>query len=122
MGEKKLICVICPVGCEIYGTINKGKLQEIKGHRCEQGEEYAREEFTSPARILTATVNIRGGRVSQLPVKSSGPLPREKIEPAMKVLAQVMQKAPVQEGQVIIENILNTGKDLIATRSMDVLD
>ena len=37
----------------------------------------------------------------------------------MKILAGVKVKAPVKKGDVIYKNILNTGIDIIASRSME---
>ncbi len=119
MEEKKLICVICPVGCEVSATLEDGELKDINGYRCAQGEEYAREEFTSPSRILTATVWIKGSRVSQLPVRSNRPLPRPKLEEVMALLAREKLEVPIKEGQIIIENILGTGADIVSSRDLE---
>lgn len=119
MAEKKLICVICPVGCEILATIENGKLKKIKGYRCEQGKDYAKEEFTSPSRILTATVSVKSRQVGQLPVRSTKPLPRQKLEKAMFSLVSINLKPPIKEGQLILEDILNTGVDIVATRDLE---
>ncbi len=119
MAEKKLICVICPVGCEIMAKVENGELKKIKGYRCEQGRDYAREEFTSPSRILTATVRIKSKRVGQLPVRSTEPLPREKLEEAMFSLARVKLEPPIKEGQIILKDILKTGVDIVATRDLE---
>ncbi len=119
MVEKKLICVICPVGCEIKASFEGEDLKEIEGFRCAQGEEYAREEFTSPSRILTATVQVNNSRVAQLPVRSNQPLPREKLEEAMLELARVSLEIPIKEGQVIIKDILGTGSDMVASRNLE---
>jgi CxxC motif-containing protein len=37
----------------------------------------------------------------------------------MRVINEAVVRAPVKVGDIIIENILNTGVNIIATRSMD---
>ncbi len=119
MVEKKLICVICPVGCEIRASIEGGEVKEIRDFRCAQGEEYAREEFTSPSRILTATVQVKNSSIAQLPVRSDKPLPREKLEKAMFQLAGIIMAPPIKEGQLIIKDILGTGANMVASRDLE---
>jgi len=115
--EKKMTCVVCPVGCEI--TVRReGDGLKIKGFQCKQGKIYAQEEFENPSRTLTATVKIKDSVLPLLPVKSKNPLPREKSIQAMQELAKIEIKAPVKIGDTVFANISGTGIDMIATRSM----
>ena len=50
-----------------------------------------------------------------VPCKSKGALPKEKIMDCMKAIADVEVKAPVKLGDVLIENICDTGINIVAT-------
>ena len=68
-----------------------------------------------------ATVAIADGIHSRLPVKTTLPIPKDRLANAMAVLAAVRLKAPVSLGDVIIRDLLATGADVVATRNMDKL-
>lgn len=112
-----LICTVCPKGCRLH-VEKTGNRLTVTGNGCARGEQYAREELTHPMRTLTTTVRIRGGLYPRLPVKSRGGLPRERLMEAMARLDAVEVQTPVEVGDVIVEDILGTGVDIVATRSM----
>jgi CxxC motif-containing protein len=115
---KTLNCITCPMGCEITATLVDGKITKISGNSCPRGEKYAKEELTAPKRMLTSTVEIEGGMLPQLPVVSKSVLPKERILDCAMALRSVKVKAPVHEGDVIAENILGLGVDIVASRDM----
>ena len=55
-----------------------------------------------------------------VPVVSKTTLPKERILDCAAALRRVIVEAPVSEGQVIVENILGLGVDIVASRSMEV--
>ncbi len=118
MEKNNITCVACPVSCEIEVEISRGQIKKIKGFQCVQGKKYAVEEFSQPLRILPATVRVENGLLPLVPVKSQEPIPRDLLEQAMLELARIKLVAPVQEGQVVMKNIMNTGVDMVATRNM----
>ena len=111
---RKFICIQCPLGCEI--TVEGEK---IEGNKCPRGKEYVMQEMKNPKRVLTTTVFIENAIHPMLPVRSNGEVPKELLKECMKILAGVKVKAPVKKGDVIYKNILNTGVDIIASRSME---
>src|SRR6056297_958252 len=120
MGKKILLtCINCPMGCELELEIKDGEIKNITGNRCPSGEEYAEEEFYNPTRILTTTMRVNNGLLPVIPVKSSKPIPKKYLEKAMRVIAKEEVEAPVKIEEVLIENILDTGADIVATRSLD---
>ena len=66
-------CVLCPRGCRVRTTI----LGHVKGNRCEKGAAYARQEAKEPKRVLTTT--LKRGDGTLLAVKSSAPVPRDRL-------------------------------------------
>lgn len=114
--EKELICICCPNGCHL--TVN---LEEntVKGNKCPRGAKYGISELTHPVRIVTTTVKIEGAQHNVLPVRTEKEIPKELMFEAIKEIDKTTVKAPVKEGQVIIENLLDTGVSVISSRNMD---
>lgn len=119
MQERYITCILCPRGCSLKVELDKGKILSVKNNECEKGPRYANDEVYHPTRTLTTTVRVSGARLPLLPVRTNGPIPKDKVFDAMKVLAYTEAKAPITVGQVIYPNILGTGVDVIATRDMN---
>ena len=115
--KRELTCIVCPRGCaltvELVNEDGKAKVLSVYGNGCRRGIGYAESECTAPTRTLTTTVRTSGGGV--VAVKTAAPIPKEKMMDAMDVLSRVTAKEPVKIGDVIVENILNTGVDVVAT-------
>lgn len=120
MEKRDLVCIVCPVGCRL--TLTKDDSAEggylVEGNKCKRGVTYGIKELTNPTRVLTSTVKIKNGLFSRLPVKTDGSVPKELIFECMQLINRVEVASPVEVGDVIIENILNTGVDVVSSRSM----
>lgn len=117
--RKDIICTICPRGCTISVEGDKDSITSVTGYGCKRGEVYATAEFTSPVRILTTTVKIDGHDNDLLPVRSSAPLPKDKILDCMEVIKKTVVKVPVAQYDVVVENILETGVNIVATKDSE---
>ncbi|MBE6790786.1 MAG: DUF1667 domain-containing protein [Ruminococcaceae bacterium] len=113
--KRELTCVACPLGCTITVELNENEVISVTGNTCKRGEAYAKTEITNPTRSLTSTVKVNGGILPVVPVKSDKPVPKDKMFECMKIINSASVDAPVKIGQVIIENILDTGADIVAT-------
>ena len=118
MSEKELICISCPMGCRLTVKLEGNEVISVTGNTCPRGEEYARKECTNPERILTSTVKINGAVHRVLPVITDREIPLGKLFEAMEAIRKVEVDAPVREGDILIEDILGTGANVIASRSM----
>lgn len=116
--NKKITCIECPNGCELSVTIEDGVLTSLTGNQCPKGETYAHAEIEHPVRILTSTVALEGASVRRLPVRTDVAIPRSSLMAAMAVLHAVTVSTPVHCGDIIVENLLNSGANVIATRSV----
>lgn len=116
MEKRELICIGCPMGCPLTVELEGGEILSITGHTCRRGEVYARKEVTNPTRIVTSTVDVEGGKVERVSVKTKEDIPKEKIFQCVKALKGVTVKAPVHIGDVIVANVADTGVDIVATR------
>jgi len=114
-----VICIVCPRGCRL--TVDEENGFAVSGNRCEKGEAYGRAELMHPTRTLTTTVKLTGGVLPRCPVRTAAPIPKDKMFDAMAVINRLTVEAPVKTGQVLIENLLGTGADVIATRTIETL-
>ena len=113
---KNIICVACPMGCGITVEIaENGEIVSVTGNTCKRGDAYARTECTNPVRSLTTTVKVEGGATPVVPCKSAGAVPKDKIIDCAVALRGITAKAPVKIGDILAENILGTGIDIVAT-------
>ena len=113
MREKNITCTRCPMGCALRVTEADGILS-VTGNTCPRGEEYGRSEFTCPVRTLTSTVRVIGAAEPLLPVRTDRPIPKDKLTECMALIRDLTVKAPVTTHQVLLENIADTGADLVA--------
>ncbi len=114
-----IVCIGCPKGCQVKVENDKSEILSIKGFECIRGREYAKKEFTNPTRILPTTVRIKKGELPLIPVKTSAPIPKELLISAMEELAQIEVEAPIRLGDVIVKDLLKTGIDVVATRTIE---
>jgi CxxC motif-containing protein len=117
--KRRFICIICPNGCEVDVEYSGDGVEKISGNLCDKGEEYVRKEILSPERGLTSSVRVRNGSLPLVSVKTSKPVPREKIFGIMDEIADVEVEAPVKIGDVIVRDVLDTGADIIATKNVE---
>jgi len=117
--KETVICVGCPMGCEITLTIDdNGEVSKITGNSCKEGKTYAVDEYKNPVRVLTATVLTEDSCQPLLPVRTDRPIPRSKLIEAMPVLAKVRAKPELEAGDILVHNLLGTGSNVVATSSL----
>ena len=113
---KELICIGCPMGCRL--TVDEDNDYAVTGNTCKRGAEYGRNELKNPTRVLTTTVAIDGAAHGRMPVRTEQAIPKGKLFEAVEVLKKVRLTAPVKCGDVVLENILGTGINVIASRDL----
>lgn len=119
MRKEEMICIVCPVSCHLEVTLDdEGNVLEVTGHACPRGDVYARKELTNPTRMLTSTVKINGAMYDRLPVVTSADIPKDSQFDIMNEIAKVSVDAPIVIGQVLINDVLGLGVDIVASRSM----
>ncbi len=115
METKEMICIGCPLGCNLTVTIDNDDIK-VSGNTCPNGERYAKNEITNPVRIVTSTIDvINGERVS---CKTKEAISKSKIFDCMKEIRKAKASAPIKIGDVLIENVADTGVDIIATKNV----
>ncbi len=111
-----MICIVCPVGCHL----SVDEHNHVTGNKCPRGEAYAIKEATDPRRVLTSSVKTVFNHMPRLSVKSKEPIPKDKIFDVMNCLDRILVSDPVTIGDVIIDDVLGTGIDIISTKSIDL--
>lgn len=116
--EKETTCIVCPIGCKILVRTDGAKFEVLKGNKCKKGIEYARNETLDPRRMLTTSVLVKNGNWPLVSVKSSQPIPKEKLFLVLLEIKTARVEAPVASGQTIIKNVCDTGIDIVATKTV----
>jgi len=115
----ELICILCPRGCRMNVEPGGDCQWEVKGNGCSRGKDYAVQEMTCPLRTLTTSVWVEGGTHRLVSAKTDRSIPRGKIMEALKQTKGLKVNAPINIGDVLLENIAGTGANLVATRKVD---
>lgn len=113
--EKVITCITCPLGCDITVRGDGEKITHMEGSGCKRGEEYARNEFIHPLRLLTSVVRMEGADALLVPVRSDKPLPQELLLKCMDKIRDISVAAPVLRYDILIPDILGTGVNIVAT-------
>ena len=114
--SKKLVCTkqmayICPA----MQTAGRA----VTGNTCPRGAEYAKSEATAPVRTVTSTVCALGGVRPVVAVKTVPDVPKGKIFAVMDAVRALEVSAPVHIGDILCENIADTGSNLVAAADLD---
>jgi CxxC motif-containing protein len=116
--KKEMICIGCPMGCYLTVDYDGKTIRSVSGNRCKVGLEYAEKEISNPERTLTTTVKVKNGHLPLVSVRTNKPIPKNKIFDIMDLLAKIEVEAPVKIGDPIVQNILGTGVNVVATKNI----
>ena len=119
--NKNFTCIECPSGCIMCVDIVNGKVIAVSGNNCSRGEKYARSEVENPERILTSTVVAEGLDSRMVSVRTRTAIPKDKIVSTMKIIHKLKLNTAIKCGEIVVENINDTGVDLLATRDAEVV-
>ncbi|NLT12604.1 MAG: DUF1667 domain-containing protein [Clostridiaceae bacterium] len=145
---RELTCIVCPTGCRLRVDIDtltvtgnqckrglKYGLEELTAPRRTVTSTVRILHQQSDSQVLSSYVDsslqsnsskplvnnffpdsdcIEG----RLPVKTREDIPKDKIESVMQEINQCVVKSPVHLGDIIVENIADTGVALVATRTI----
>ena len=111
-------CIMCPQGCEISAEGSPAH-SSITGNMCPKGAEYVRQELVNPMRNIATSILVEEGELPLASVRLTAPIPKEKIFAVMEEIRQVRRKAPVKEGEIVIENVLGLGSDVMVTKTVE---
>lgn len=112
---KEFTCIICPRGCSLKVDDNGN----ATGNFCPRGKEYAINEITNPKRTITTTIRVKNRKDTVVSVKTTCAVPKGMIFQVMDVINTLSVNAPTRIGDVVLNNILDTGADVVITKNID---
>lgn len=113
---KEFICICCPMGCMLAVTDDGEKIM-VSGNGCPRGRAYGEDEFVAPKRTVTGTVRVNGSK-TMLSVKTLKPIPKQSMLEALSQLKKVSPKPPIKIGDVVLENVADSGVPFVATKDV----
>jgi CxxC motif-containing protein len=116
--HRKFICITCPRGCALDVTMEGEAVVKMEGNSCKRGIDYVTGELNDPRRMVTTTVRVRGGVHPLAPVYTESPIPKPRILDLLAEIRKIELRAPVKFGDVVIENALGTGVNVLASRNI----
>ncbi len=119
--KRELTCIGCPMGCALTVAVDcdtEIRVTEVSGNICKRGDAYARREVISPTRLLTTTLPVLQGERATVAVKTNGEVPKALLLDCARALRGVTLTAPIQAGEVVVRDILHTGVDVIAVKTV----
>ena len=112
---KELTCIVCPRGCRLKVDDN----MEVSGNACPRGKIYAINELTHPTRTITSSIRVTNRPYTLVSVKTSNPIPKDKMFDVMKEIDKLSIEAPTRIGQVVLANVLGTDSNIVITKDID---
>lgn len=121
----KFNCTTCPSECLLTVEVERDangavvEVRSVTGNNCPRGDKFAHQELTCPMRVLTTTVAVSGGEEALLPVRTADAIPLALHAQAMNLIRGVVVEAPIRMGDVVLEDLLGTNIDLVASMNID---
>lgn len=121
MKRKEMICIVCPVGCQLEAHVEEGpeiQVGQISGNLCKKGLSWAEQELINPMRTLTSSIRVEHGDLPLVSVKTDSPIPRGAIPEVMNVIRSARVKAPVHSGDLLIVKPAGLSCNIVATKTV----
>ena len=113
---RSMICIGCPMGCELTATVEDGRVTAVTGNTCGIGKKYAETEVSAPTRMVTTTVLSDGG--VPVPVKTKTAVPKDRVFDVVRAVKARRVALPVGMGDVVLDDAAGTGVPVIATMAV----
>lgn len=117
--KRTIICTVCPNGCAIETEYTCREDLKLSGYSCKRGIKYAEDECFDPKRTFTASAHIEGSGRRMMPVRTDAPISRDLLMKAAEETGKMLLQAPISCRQVIKENFLGSGADLVAAMTLE---
>lgn len=114
---RNMICIGCPMGCELTVEVEDGKAVSVTGNTCGVGKKYAETEVSAPTRMVTTTIMSDNGK--PVPVKAGTAVPKDRIFDVVKAVKSASVKLPVKIGDIAVSDAAGTGVDVIVTKDTE---
>lgn len=118
-------CTTCPSECLLTVEVERDangavvEVRSVTGNNCPRGDKFAHQELTCPMRVLTTTVAVSGDDEALLPVRTAEAIPLALHAQTMTLIRDLVVSAPIRMGDVVLEDLLGTNIDLVASMNID---
>lgn len=118
-------CTTCPSECLLTVEVERdangavAEVRSVTGNNCPSGDKFAHQELTCPMRVLTTTAAVSGGDEGLLPVRTAEAIPLALHAQAIDLIRGLVVNGPIRMGDVVLENLLDTNINLIASMDID---
>ena len=116
--ERKFVCIVCPNSCHIQVEYEDMEIKALHGVECQKGRDFIKNEIQHPLRVLTGSIKVLNGEFPLVSVKTLIPISKKYLRELGTLTHQLQIHAPVEIGQVVAENLLDEGIQLVATRNV----
>ena len=113
---KQIVCIICPNSCHLQ--IDE-KTYQVTGQLCSRGIAYAKQELIDPKRTLTSSVKTIYKSHPLVSVRTDGEISKTVFPEVLAALRKIVIDKPLPRGSVIIDNVADSGINIITTTTLD---
>ncbi len=115
--KRETLCIRCPKGCRLALKIDEEVI--VKGNQCKIGEDYGKQEGREPKRIVPTTVKIKDAKWPRIPVRTEESISLDKVKEVIEAVEGVVVEAPIEKGEIVINDVADTSVNIIAERDME---
>lgn len=112
--QKEIICTECANRCKLL-VEQQGDEIIITGNRCPRGLKSGREEFLGERAVVRGIVRSSAVEAGKVPVQTDRPVPKGMVYKVTLAMKRIKLDKEVSVGDVVAENISNTGANLIVS-------
>ena len=117
MKEWDVVCIVCPKGCRLKVKEENNEMS-VTGNECKRGLAYGIKEVTNPTRVITSTVKVNHPVHRRMPIVTKGSVPKDMMFDVVREINKIELELPIMMGDIIIENVLDTGVNIVASRTI----
>ncbi|MBQ8081887.1 MAG: DUF1667 domain-containing protein [Clostridia bacterium] len=116
--KRTFTCIVCPNGCEIEAEYEGENVLSVTGNLCPKGRTYVTQELVDPQRTIASSVRVLNGELPLCSVRLTRAIPKDRIFDVMREINRQTLEAPTHIGDVVIQDVLGLGSDVIATKEI----
>lgn len=117
--KRTFTCIVCPNGCQMEAEYEGTQVHSVTGYLCPKGKAYVNQELIDPRRTIATSVCVNDGVLPLVSVRTNRAIPKDRIFDVMAEINRQTLTAPVHIGDIVIENVLGLGSDVIVTKNVD---
>lgn len=118
---KDITCIRCPLGCSLRVSVAisaaDAEVVGVEGNQCARGSRYGAEEAVHPMRTVTACVCVPGA-LEPVSAKTVAPVEKSRVRDVARAISSLTVGLPVHAGDVLSEDVAETGVAVVATKDV----